>query len=94
MPWYDIAFFVSLGVSLGMVVIRLARVSLTESQRANRDETAKRNRRAKLLTYSPGEWVWVIGSSLAYLAICLAFFPDKAVLALAGITALLAITLI
>lgn len=43
------------------------------------DERQRRTRRRKekLLTFSPGEWLWVIGTTLAYLAVGLTLFPEK-----------------
>lgn len=37
-----------------------------------------RRRKEKLLTFSPGEWLWVIGFDIAVLAIGLTWFPEQA----------------
>lgn len=46
-----------------------------------------RRRKEKLLTFSPGEWLWVIGFDLVLVVCALALYPEQTLAIFAALVA-------
>lgn len=70
MVWYDVLFFVVVGVAVAVGLTWL-RPALTDRQRAYRAEQRSRERRELMLTFSPGERIWYFGTMAGMTALLL-----------------------